>query len=174
MSRRRGRKSLNLGEAISLEDALSVMVVIFVLFVLFMVPLVNLGKLKMDKVEEDSIWKKIWIHVPTSNQCSPYNTALGFGEGWRVNSFTKNKQTILVSASRDSLLWVIEHNKSSGNFKSIKVEKFQTAILVREGVLVYSQDEGEYFVSESGYLHEPDSLEKVWVGKIKTIVTNNP
>ena len=67
---RRNRIKRDLGEAISLEDALSIMVVIFVLFILFLVPLVNFDKIRTAKVEIDTFWKKSWrIYIGAMRYC---------------------------------------------------------------------------------------------------------
>jgi len=51
--RARPTYAAQLGEAISIEDALSMLTVIFVLFVIFLVPLVTIDRMQLEKEQSD-------------------------------------------------------------------------------------------------------------------------
>lgn len=71
MIRGRGTK-VDLGNAISMEDALSIMVVTFVLFFLFLIPLVNIDRTKLEEAQKDTYWEKLseWISGQESDDAA--------------------------------------------------------------------------------------------------------
>jgi len=84
VSFRRGRGGaarVELGEAISFEDVLTVMTVLLLLRLVFMVPLVNLDKAKTIAARADKYWSQQALYVLThqgdSVRVQPYRTAFG-------------------------------------------------------------------------------------------------
>jgi hypothetical protein len=159
---RRNRIKRDLGEAISLEDALSIMVVIFVLFILFLVPLVNFDKIRTAKVEIDTFWKKSWhwARSQDNQDLSSYRGALGFNSDWEMSSQADGDNVWIHVSSADSILWVFHHSPNSTEFSAVKTEKFQTVLSYRLGNLAWSPSEREYVVIDERFDYGEDPQAK--------------
>jgi hypothetical protein len=146
MSRRRSQRR-DLGTAISLEDALSVMVVMFVLFVLFLVPLVNVDRARLAKAQSNTTFARVGGWLALHGQLGgarAYASAFSLEED-RVAIDERGDTTLLECLSADSLLTVIYHDRKSGNFGLLQSPKFSARVTFRAGKLRWSSLEGSWF-----------------------------
>jgi hypothetical protein len=153
MSFRRGRGGsarVEMGEAISFEDVLTVMTVLLLLRLVFMVPLVNLDKAKTIAARTDKYWSSqalyVLEHAGDSARAQPYRNAFGL-EGKRVliSGMGAGKGVFLEAASPDSNLIVVRHDLGDGSFLAMNVQGRGHAVSFRHGKLIWSEGEGEWF-----------------------------
>ncbi|MDB5104062.1 MAG: hypothetical protein JWP91_1751 [Fibrobacteres bacterium] len=150
---RRGRGGgarVEMGEAISFEDVLTVMTVLLLLRLVFMVPLVNLDKAKTIAARADKYWSLQALYVLThggdSTRVQPYRTAFGLeGKASMVSESGNGKTVFLEAAASDSTLTVLRHDPETGSFISMNVAGQGHSVSFRRGKLIWSKDEAEWF-----------------------------
>ena len=153
MSFRRGRGGaarVEMGEAISFEDVLTVMTVLLLLRLVFMVPLVNLDKAKTIAARGDKYWSAqaafVLNHPQDSARAEPYRSAFGLEGKRALMSETGSGGDVFVeAASPDSNLTVLRHNPGDGSFIAMNVQGRGHAVSFRRGKLIWSKEESEWF-----------------------------
>ena len=145
MSRRR-RVKVDTGQAISIEDALSIMVVIFVLFFLFIVPLINIDKAKLEQAQQDTYWQILsaWIGSQEINQSAamPYIHTFGL-KGQTVLVTDLDYKRYIEALSNKGDLTVIMHEGS--RYISFIVRGHSSVVTYRYGSIHWSSAEREWF-----------------------------
>ncbi|HKP97128.1 MAG TPA: hypothetical protein VJ385_15370 [Fibrobacteria bacterium] len=153
MSFRRGRAGsarVELGEAISFEDVLTVMTVLLLLRLVFMVPLVNLDKARTIAARSDKYWSLqalyVLAHPGDPARVRPYRNAFGLeGEAAMVTEGDADRSVFLEAATPDSNLTVLRHNLKDGSFIAMNVQGRGHSVTFRRGKLIWSRDESEWF-----------------------------
>lgn len=153
MSFRRGRGAaarVEMGEAISFEDVLTVMTVLLLLRLVFMVPLVNLDKAKTIAARADKYWSLqaqfVMGHPGDSVRVQPYRTAFGLeGKAALVSESGSDKAVFLEAAAPDSNLTVLRHDLGDGSFIAMNVQGRGHSVTFRRGKLIWSKEESEWF-----------------------------
>ena len=142
-----------LGAAISLEDALSIMVVIFVLFLILFVPLIQLDKVNLEKSERATFWSKIYsvvhkkeIGADAKAKLNRYNEAF-YDLTDKKSSFTRVNQNLLIieSIDDDDNVTVILHNPVQKEYVMLISQEFSDELIYRHGNI--QSDKGVYFTS---------------------------
>ena len=146
----RGAARVELGEAISFEDVLTVMTVLLLLRLVFMVPLVNLDKAKTIAARADKYWSSqamfVLAHPGDSAKVVPYRNAFGLGDKIASVSEGGAARTVFVeAASPDSNLTVLKHDLGTGDFVAMNVAGKGHSVSFRRGKLIWSQEESEWF-----------------------------
>jgi hypothetical protein len=146
----RGAARVELGEAISFEDVLTVMTVLLLLRLVFMVPLVNLDKAKTVSARADKYWSMqalyVLAHPGDSVKTLPYRNAFGLsGKTASLNDGVEARTLYLEASSPDSNLTVLKHDLNSGRFVAMHVAGKGHSISFRRGTLIWSQEEKEWF-----------------------------
>ncbi len=151
---RRRRRTLDnsaaLGEAISFEDILTIITVLLLLRIIFMVPLVNLDKAKTVTAKTDLYWSQEAVHILShasddSAAVQPYRAAFGLGDAKAL--FTRLGDTIYIEAAQaDSNLLILRHLPDAASFVALRVQGQGHTHSFRRGRVLWSQDEGEWFV----------------------------
>lgn len=146
----RGAARLEMGEAISFEDVLTVITVLLLLRLVFMVPLVNLDKAKTVQAREDKYWGRqatfLLANPGDSAKADPYRNAFGLnGHAVQINPGAGEKTILVEAASPDSDLTVVRHDLASGRFTSMHVAGKGHSLSFRHGQLIWSQAEDEWF-----------------------------
>lgn len=142
----RARKPHNfdLGEAISMEDAISMMTIIFVLFVVFLVPLVSIDKARLEKKKVDHFWGDLveWMGATgteNSADASYYREAFEIYDPYFLKATIRNESSRTVryieSLTRDSSLVVVRHDLQSNNFSLMSMSKNGETTTYRHGKL---------------------------------------
>lgn len=167
MGRYRASKK-NLGQAISIEDALTIMVVIFVIFVLLLIPLVNIDRLKLEAAQKDPMWSLVasWAYNnPQANNAGleAYNNCFNL-QTYDMVLISENGplNTILIEAFSDygRNIAIYFHNKEEGTYTAIFVQNFLKSATFRHGNIYWSSAEREWFIHGSiiDYGENPASL----------------
>ncbi len=145
MSRNRRIKA-DTGNAISIEDALAIMVVIFVLFFLFIVPLVSIDRAKLEQAQQDVYWEKLtsWMESqqPDDKRAYPY-----------LQTFRLKDQKVIVTDTGDRIyiealaengdITVIAH--TANEYISLMVREHSSVVTYRYGNIHWSAAEREWF-----------------------------
>lgn len=163
----------DMGDAISLEDALSVMVVIFVLFVLIMVPLINIDKIRLAKAEKDQTYlnRALWLtEQPQSDAAlNAYRATFSLHqEGFSFKGKVAPYTYIEFFSPEDSTLTVIRHNIEQGHYTLMQSIGLGADAVFREGRLVWSPDEGEWFTAADKLISSKSAPAKNMKDKYKS------
>jgi hypothetical protein len=146
-------KRLELGEAMSFEDVLTVITVLLLLRVLFMVPLVNIDKAKTVRAEADDYWRRevAWVLSQPEDSLmllavQPYRTAFEL-MGSKVVMNPRGDLRFIEAVAPDSSLLVVRQNPADSTFVSMRVQGPGHAKSFRRGRLLWSQGEQEWFTA---------------------------
>ncbi|MGL1887781.1 MAG: hypothetical protein OCD76_14790 [Reichenbachiella sp.] len=181
---RRGKTEEDMGAAISLEDALSIMVVIFVLFVVLFVPLIQLDRMNLDEALKNPFWKKIYLYVEGEENNSKAQKALekyydSFDLEGKINLYSKrDKGTFfLESIDSDSNITVIVHDSKKKTYTVIYSQELSPSVSYRFGKIVWSKQEKNWFTlnDEVAYGDNPELKRQMlgyekWVAKKRGII----
>jgi hypothetical protein len=147
---RRAAKGVEMGEAISFEDVLTVITVLLLLRLVFMVPLVNLDKAKTIAARADKYWSLQALYVLTHpgdpEKVKPYRNAFALeGKPALVSESGTGKTVFIEASTPDSNLTVLRHDVGSGDFVAMNVAGQGHTVSFRRGKLIWSKDEAEWF-----------------------------
>ncbi len=165
----------DLGNAISLEDALSIMVVIFTLFVIFLIPLVNIDKMKLEKAKYDKFWKDretfLFDYKKIDSKAQYYFSTFDIYEDEVVSAkYWKDVNDIYVEILlQDSSMTIILHNPKKKKFCAIFVEGYQT-VSYKFGNIKWSYDEDDWFIYNTKLVYIPDKKLKEWENKYRECI----
>ena len=145
-------RETDLGDAISMEDAISMLTIIFVLFVVFLVPLISIDKARLEAKLHDSFWDntvKYLVKNPTkqSNEIKKYASAFELEEpiANNISEFPSKNYLIIEQFSSDSSLTVIKHNTKTNQFSSMRMSKNGSSTTFRNGKLAWSRVASEWY-----------------------------
>lgn len=145
MSRNR-RVTVDVGNAISIEDALAIMVVIFVLFFLFIVPLVNIDRAKLEQAQQDDYWVRLssWLEnqQTDSAKARPFLQAFGL-KGQKVVVTDAGDKTYIEALDENGDITVIA--KKGTDYISLIVQGHSSVVTYRYGNIYWSEAEKEWF-----------------------------
>jgi len=175
---RRVQARRDLGEAISLENVLSLMVVLFVLRLLFFIPLISIDRMQLENVNKDAYWQKLSEYLAAhadSTGTEYYSSAFGL-DGYRVlvTESGLGDTRYVEALNNDGTITVIEHRVSSGRFDALVVKGHSSVPTYRYGSLKWSAPEQVWFTSNDsiGYGDRPASLEmgkrfRAWTKQVR-------
>lgn len=152
-------QKLDKGDAISMEDALSMLVVIFVLFVVFLVPLVSMDKPpQLQTVPEDPFWASVSRSLEQqSPQAQQYSASFGVLEPLASRASSLESTQIIEILSPDSSVSVIQHDLSNQEFVSIYAPTGGQSLIYKTGQLQYDSIEKEWVIKSSSTLYYPNA-----------------
>jgi hypothetical protein len=156
------RGTVDLGEAISIESALTVMVVLIILRLLFFIPLVNIDRAKLDEAQRDVYWKKTaeWLSArPPDTSARPYCQTFGLEKDAVLVSDAGQKRYI-EALSPEGEITVIMHNQPRKSYISLNVKGHSSVVTYRSGDLRWSASEREWFTADNtiDYGEKPSSV----------------
>ena len=153
-----------LGDAISLENVLSLMVVLFVLRLLFFIPLVNIDRMQLVKAQKDDYWPKLVDYLAAkgdSNGVASYNSAFNL-DGHRILVTESGNGDIryVEALNSDGTVTVIEHRVGAGRFDAMIVKGHSSVVDFRYGSLKWSAPEQVWFTTNDSadYGTRPESV----------------
>jgi len=161
---RRIQMQRNLGEAISLENVLTLMVVLFVLRLLFFIPLISIDRMQLEKVSKDGYWQKLSdyleVHGDTTGR-DFYSSAFGFdGHRVLVSESDVGDTRYVEALNSDGTITVLEHRVGSGRFDALVLKGHSSVPSYRYGSLKWSAPEQVWFTSDDSVGYDrPASLE---------------
>lgn len=169
------KKKVDLGEAISFEDALALLTVIFVVFFCLMLPLVSVDKSKVKVDELDVFWMKAydWIKRNPSPErlVSPYRDAFDLN-GYKVYYEKKGSSTRYIEASSpDSVLQIIEHNTKKQTFLIVHVDIPNDIKYYSSGTLRWENIGREWFTEQSQVFYKSSTASKELEAYYRKVVT---
>jgi hypothetical protein len=163
MRRHRAAHRMEMGEAISFEDVLTVITVLLLLRVLFMVPLVNLDKAKTVRAQSDAYWQSQsqWLLTQASDSTPlfPYATAFDLGESHAVLS-SRGSFQFIEAVTRDSSLFILRHHMAESTYVSMRVQRHGHSKSFRRGRLLWSPAEQEWFTASDSIDYGEHPLSK--------------
>jgi hypothetical protein len=175
MRRHRGTRKLELGEAISFEDVLTVITVLLLLRVLFMVPLVNLDKAKTERAQIDAYWGRhagfLLAQPEDSASLRPYRTAFDLHGGKAVLS-ERGPYLFIEAAMPDSNLLVVRQRLADSSYIAMRVQGPGHAKTFRRGRLLWSPSEGEWFTAADTVDYGSHPLSKGLEGQLRQYTKN--
>lgn len=150
----------DLGDAISMEDAISMLTIVFVLFVIFLVPLVSIDKARLEQKLHDKFWIKM-VAFLEKNKAPEETVDLAinqYGSEFDINSphtlkFTRTLQdsdTVVFLeylSSLDSSINVIRHNLQSSEFNIMRLSQGGTSTTYQHGKLAFSNESQDWFLT---------------------------
>jgi hypothetical protein len=181
---RRAKSEEDMGAAISLEDALSIMVVVFVLFVVLFVPLIQLDRMNLDEALKNPFWEKIYKYVEKSEidkddqeKLSKYYDSFDLEGNTNLISETKKNTMYLESIDADSNITVIIHDKDKKSYTVIYSQELSPSVSYRFGKIVWSRQEKSWFTlnDEVAYGDNPELIKQTkgyerWVKEKRGII----
>lgn len=139
----RARKAhhFDLGEAISMEDAISMMTIIFVLFVIFLVPLVSIDKALLEEQKTDDFWGDV-VHFLEKSNCGnaiaqDYQSLFNVGETVYAHIDSVGSYRILEVLHEDSSLVVVSHNLKNDSYTKMDMAQHGISTVYYHGTLKY-------------------------------------
>jgi hypothetical protein len=160
------RKQRDLGSAISIEDALSMLTIIFVVFMLILVPLVNIDRVRLEKENKDPFWQKVASSF--GSQSSGEHKIAGYSMAFdldsavagRISETDKGRICYIEAMFRDSSLTVIRHDRRDNSFTAVFCQNGGTTRVFRKGSLLWNSRNREWMVSDftADYGEDPESL----------------
>ncbi len=175
----RKKKRIDKGEAISMEDALSMLVVVFVLFVVFLVPLVSMEKNpQFDNESKDPFWNTAinsLLDTQSDNIDTPYNETMGLHKNLHTRITKHSESTIIEYLTVDSTLVVIEHIHDVHKYSSIIVQNRGSSVIYKWGLLEWNTVENEWIsLNDSTHYYKNPITEKIeyeyrqWIRKLNS------
>lgn len=141
---------LEMGEAISFEDVLTIITVLLLLRLVFMVPLVNLDKSKTVAARADAYWTRqagyVLSRPSDTARARPYRNAFGLqGKTAFITESGTDSILFLEAAGDDSDMTILRHDLGDSGFIAMSVQGRGHALSFRRGKLLWSEDEQEWF-----------------------------
>lgn len=177
--RARSSKHFDLGEAISMEDAISMMTIIFVLFVIFLVPLVSIDKAQLEAHKNDDFWGEVvaYLHNATSmnreqmldetkqywEPFSAYRKDDYFGSQnplWAKVTEMTNEIRYVEILTYDSSLIVIKHDKNDNSFNSMEMTRNGETATFYYGSLGSISKGSDWFMLEHNWADDANEKSK--------------
>lgn len=154
----RRKKQVDQGDAISMEDALSMLVVIFVLFVVFLVPLVSMEKpTQLKKVPEDPFWAQVSRSLSDQEpRAKSYAPSFGIYNYLAARITPVEGEEFIEFLGADSSVTILHHQLSTHNFTSIYVPTGGQSIIYKSGQLEFDDIEKEWLITQSQTLYYPN------------------
>jgi hypothetical protein len=164
---RTASRQRDLGSAISIEDALSMLTIIFVVFMLLLVPLVNLNRVKLENETKDPFWKSVAVNLkkelPADSRVSPYTMAFDLDSSisQRISRIENTSICYIEALFADSSVTVICHNRKENSFVAVFCSNDGAAKTFRKGFLNSGNRNSGWIISDSheDYGDDPECLE---------------
>lgn len=138
-----------LGSAISLEDALSIMVVVFVIFLILFIPLVNMDRANLERSQKLDVWRRVHEYLVENEEASSRGQEYSniFEQvGNATNRVTRvNRQLTYLESVEGNNLLVVEHNTRTEKFISMYIQNFASTISYREGTIKWDNFDRKWF-----------------------------
>lgn len=150
----RRRKKADFGEAISMEDAISMLTVIFVLFLVLFIPMVKIDQANLIKAKVDPFWVKIEKRISNTPHnvkgVQPYLSMFSLEGTHTIVTHDHSSNTIYIEGiSEDKTITVIKHNTVDDSYISLSVQDHGGSTLYKIGSMVWSSDDKEWFAADT-------------------------
>jgi len=151
--RRSNRQKADLGNPISIEDALSIMVVVFVLFLVFFLPMVNIDKMKLDEAQKDVFWQKLSLFLnnndTVSDKFEEYNNAFDL-DGLPVRiDIDKKRNVRYIQSVNNNNITIVQHDLRTNRYISLYIPGYSKVVTYNVGKLKWSEWENIWFTVDN-------------------------
>jgi hypothetical protein len=148
------RGHFELGEAVSIESALTVLVVILLVRLLIFIPLVNIDRMKLEQAQKDTFWKQAgeWITAQPVDEAAaaPYVNTFGL-QGQRVGISMVGAIRYIEGLAQDSVITVIMHDPAAERYIGCIAKESSTVVTYRIGSIHWSGTEKEWFTANNSF-----------------------
>jgi hypothetical protein len=142
---------IDLGDPISMEDAIAMLTVVFVLFVVILVPLISIDRMRLEKEQRDAVWQVAFDRLNAMDAEDPRITAykgefdLYNPRGVHVSRI--DSQRLIEYLSKSGELIVILHDLQKDTFSSFHMTAGGTSVVFSRGTLTWNERSGEWLYS---------------------------
>jgi hypothetical protein len=157
-------EAMDLGPAISLEDALTIIIVILVLRVVLFVPLITIDKAKLYHAQKETYWQSAYAWIRAHKQATPvvgqYEDAFGIGgRSVVVSESPEGRSRFIEAADADNNLLVIRHDVQKQEYASLFIQNFSSIPSFQHGKIKWSPQEKKWFTlnNQIDYNQTPES-----------------
>jgi hypothetical protein len=157
-------ESEDLGPALAVEDALTVMVVILVLRMVLLVPMMSLDKARLDRAEKETVWEKAYAFVlgnkKADKNAQQYEDAFDLNGNAVILTEMAGGVRILEAADANNNLMVVRHDVAKQTFSSMYIQKFSNVPSYAHGRMKWSPQEKKWFRLDNqiDYNQTPEAL----------------
>jgi hypothetical protein len=166
----------DLGPALAVEDALTVMVVILVLRMVLLVPMMSLDKARLERAEKGSVWEKAYAYVlgnkKDDKNARQYEDAFDLAGNSVILTELGSGSRLLEAADASDNLMVVRHDVEKQTYYSMYIQKFSTVPSYSHGRMKWSPQEKKWFRLDNqiDYNQTPESADlnrqyQEWIGK---------
>lgn len=154
-----GTEAEDLGPALAVEDALTVMVVILVLRVVLFVPMMNMDRARLDQAETETFWEKAYALIRSgkgpAEGAVPYDGAFDLhGKSVAVSEKEAGRVKFVEIADDDRNLLVIRHDLARQSYHSLFIQKFSKVPSFRHGRIKWSPEERKWFTLDNQVVYD--------------------
>jgi hypothetical protein len=146
------RGHFDLGEAVSIESALTVLVVILLVRLLIFIPLVNIDRMKLEQAQKDTFWKQVgeWLAAQPADEsaAAPYVNAFGL-QGQKVRISTVGAIRYIEGLANDGVVSAIMHDPATQRYIGCIAKENSTVVTYRIGEIHWSGSEKEWFTANN-------------------------
>ncbi|MDB5104380.1 MAG: hypothetical protein JWP91_2069 [Fibrobacteres bacterium] len=139
----------DLGPALAVEDALTVMVVILVLRMVLLVPMMSLDKARLERAEKGTIWEKAYAYVVGNKRedkdARQYEDAFDLNGNSVILTELGGGARILEAADANQNLMVVRHDVQKQTYYSMYIQKFSNVPSYSHGRMKWSPQEKKWF-----------------------------
>lgn len=139
----------DLGPALAVEDALTVMVVILVVRMVLLVPMMSLDKARLERPEKEGFWERAYAFVlgnkESKEDIRSYGDAFEIEERAAILSEVGDGVRILEAADKEQNLLVVRHDVAKQSYFSMYIQKFSAVPSFSHGRMKWSPQEKKWF-----------------------------
>lgn len=163
----------DLGEAISMEDAISMMTIIFVLFVIFLVPLVSIDKALLEEQKTDDFWGAM-VQFLSKSDCGDvieldYQSLFSMNGTIYAHVDSVGSQRIIEVLHEDSSFVVVSHNLKNNRYTKMDMALHGVSTVYYHGTLKYQASPvPEWYSDDEVTDWGSDEKSKIFDKKYKT------
>ena len=139
----------DLGPALAVEDALTIMVVILVLRMVLLVPMMSLDKARLERAEKESVSEKAYTYV-LGHKCldksaQQYEDAFDLSGNAIIVTDMGGGVRLLEAADANKNLLVVRHDVDKQTYSSMFIQKFSNVPSYGHGRMKWSPQEKKWF-----------------------------
>jgi hypothetical protein len=155
----------DLGPALAVEDALTVMVVILVLRMVLLVPMMSLDKARLERAETETVWEKAYAYVighkKDDKNAMQYEDAFDLAGNSVILTEMGGGARFLEAADAANNLMVVHHDLEKQTYYSMFIQKFSNVPSFSHGRMKWSPQEKKWFRLDNqiDYNQTPESVD---------------
>ena len=157
----------DLGPALAVEDALTVMVVILVLRMVLLVPMMSLDKARLERPEKEGFWERAYSYILGHKEAGAVKGAQPYADAFEIDgnavilSDVGGSVRFVESADANNNLLVVRHDVGRQTYHSMYIQNFSAVPSFSHGKMKWSPQEKKWFRlnNEIDYTQTPESAQ---------------